>query len=516
MVARNKIDSNDTGLSIAEEVELGKLDPNPANVNWYGLEPNGYDDFGGELTLLARNPINASRQRKKGAITDLDASGGFNQDFTQINTQNVLQGVMFADYREKPTFAIDTVTATGFTTADDITGVIGNMLMYASGFSTPANNGLHVVSAAASGEISAPGLTAEALAPIGAKLILVGFRTAAGDLDVTVTGGAVNLSTTAFDLTRLNLIPGEWFYIGGDLTANQFTTVANNGFKRAVSITAHNIRIDQSVAIGMATEANSAKLVDIFIPARVLKNELEELIKRRSYQLERRLGVPDTASTNRQAEYLIGAVPDQFKLNTEMADKLNADISFVAIDNDQRTQTQGVKAGNRVPLVESDLFNTSTDIVAMRLSVYDSANAAPTALFGYLTSFNLTINNNLSVNKAVAILGGFDITAGMFEVSAEAEAYFSTVEAVQAVRQNANVQMFMAFVKNNGSNMAGFIIDIPLIALGNARLNVEQNEPIKLPLTIDAATAALLNPALDHTLFWSFFDYLPNAARQKG
>ena len=51
--AINKIDSNLTGLSYAEEVCLKQL-PNDADdgfdPTWYGLEPNSYSDFGGEVT----------------------------------------------------------------------------------------------------------------------------------------------------------------------------------------------------------------------------------------------------------------------------------------------------------------------------------------------------------------------------------------------------------------------------------------------------------------------------------
>ncbi len=78
--AVNKLDSNITGLSYAEEVCLRQL-PSIANGDasdpvWRGLEPNSYNDFGGTINTVARAPISASRQRKKGTVVDLSAAGG--------------------------------------------------------------------------------------------------------------------------------------------------------------------------------------------------------------------------------------------------------------------------------------------------------------------------------------------------------------------------------------------------------------------------------------------------------
>ena len=68
MTILQKIDSNVTGLRFAEEVSIGVLaqeEAAPSNTDWTPLEPNTYADFGGQISTVARNPINPSRQRRR-------------------------------------------------------------------------------------------------------------------------------------------------------------------------------------------------------------------------------------------------------------------------------------------------------------------------------------------------------------------------------------------------------------------------------------------------------------------
>lgn len=508
-----KIDSNATGLRFAEEVCYKQLPTLAADGNdpfWKALEPNSYNDFGGQFTNTARNPINPSRQRKKGTITGLEASGGFQQDLTFFNTREIMQGFMFADFREKKTLTPtngDAIAVTGVTAADDTyttdanggTGFSAGMLVIAEGFGIAANNGVKRVTAATGTTIVvAEALTDEAAPPAGATVSRIGLQGAAGDLSIALDGDLVRLVSAALNFTTMGLVPGEWIYIGGDLSIMGFEN--NGGFARIGSIAAGYLVLDK-VDWTPEAEAGGVKTVQVYF-GMVLKNESDPaLIKRRSYQLERTLG-EDADGT--MSEYLVGAVPNELTLNVPQEDKVTIDLSFVAADHQGRSGAVGVKDGTRVGVVEGDAFNTSSDFTRIKIaSVPEDGGAAPIPLFAFMTDLTITVNNNVSGAKAIGVLGSFDANVGTFEVGGSLTGYFASIDAVNAVRNNASITLDAIMVKDNQA----IVWDMPLLTLGNGRLNVEQDQPVTIPLDTAAAESDF-----GHTLLLMFFPWLPNAA----
>lgn len=503
MALANKIDSNNSGLRYAEEASIGTL---PASPTWTPLEPNSYNDFGGEISTTARNPINASRQRRKGVVTDLDSSGGFEHDFTYSGFQDLLQGFVFADFRRKAEFSGSVTAANAdstFSATDIDENVLAGDLLNLSGFTNAANNGLKVVDSVSADSITVTGTLVDETAD--ARLTVVGYEFESGDLEIDVSGDLPKLVSTVKDFTELGLTPGEFIYIGGDAAGTSFSAEENNGWVRVRSVAANEIVLDKTSGTMVADDGSGGEGVQVFA-GRVLKNEADPtLIKRRTYQLERTLGRPDDQSSQMQAEYLPGSVASELSLNFQQADKITASLDFMSIDHELRTASQGLKNGER-PSLDSctDAFNTTSDFSRLRMFTVDPANSNPTPLFAFLTEFTVNINNNISANKAIGTLGAFDMTAGTFEVGGSLTAYFASVDAVSAVRQNSDVTLDFAIVKDH----EGVVVDVPLITLGNGRLDVSQDEPITIPLDQQAARDCYF----DHTICMSFFDYLPSAA----
>jgi hypothetical protein len=194
------------------------------------------------------------------------------------------------------------------------------------------------------------------------------------------------------------------------------------------------------------------------------------------------------------------------------ADKLTFDIGFVGTDVEQVASTlagpTNLKAGTRPALVESEAYNSSSDVTRINMSVFSETDEYVTPLFGFVQEMSLTIDNQLSPNKAVGTFGAFDLTAGSFMVSGTLTAYFDSIAAMSDIRNNSDVSIDAHFVKAN----QGISFDLPLITIGDGRPNVESDAAITLPISFDAATGAKIDPNMDHTMMLMFFDYLPTVA----
>lgn len=525
MAKINKVDSNITGLRYCEETSLGVL-PVAADQVWVPTEPNTYNNFGTTITTVARNPINAGRQRKKGVTTTVDSAGGFNTDVTQTNLQDVLQGFFFADAREKfntlplngAAIPITSVVASShkYEASTGLVMAVGD-LMFASGFTNATNNGLRHATAVDPTFLTVTDTLTNETPTAGAGLSHVGFQFVAGDAVITVSGGNFpTLVTTTKDMTTFGITPGEWIFIGGDTGLLASTHPTNNGFARVRSVTAHLMTFDKTAGVMVDVGGDdSAQTIQIFF-GRVLKNEQGTLIKRRSYTLERQLGYNNDADiTLQQAEYIRGAIANEFTFTVTQAAKVTADVSFQGLNGytlDENTEgvvlLSKVEGATALAITESDAFNTSSDVARINLSPVTDGVSDTTPLFAFVQEITFGIKNNLVANKAVGVVGAFEVTAGLFEVSGKITAYFADVAAVSAVQQNENISLDTHLVKSN----AGITLDLPLLTLGDGRPTVAQDQPITLPLTHDAASGARVNAALNYTMLMVFWDYLPNAA----
>lgn len=418
----------------------------------------------------------------------------------------------------------DTVTIGGkvYTFQTALTNVDGHVLIGADDDASLTNlmhaiNGVGGVAGTDYAAATVANAQVTATHPTGTTLVATAKAAGTVGNSITTTESSANLSwgasalaggTGARGLDSFGIIPGEFVYVGDDAAGNSFATAANNGFARVRAVSASAITLDKTQGT-MVTDAGTGKTLRLYF-GRVLKNESDaSKIIKRGVQIERSMGAPDDALPAQiQAEYLVRALADELKIDMKTADIITMGMTFMANTNELRTGAEGLKPGARPALVDADAFNSTSDVAFTKLAIVTANNAAPTPLFGYFTDLTVDVKNNLKQNKAVSVLGAFDTTPGFFQVAASVTAYFTDVAGIQAVKDNDSVTLETHLVKFN----KGVSIDLPLVVLGKATADVKLNEPVMLPLSSDAATAKIIDPNLDYTMLWVFWDYLPTVA----
>ncbi|WNO48659.1 hypothetical protein [Achromobacter phage nyashin_LB6] len=537
----SKQNSNDSSLHIAEEDCLKQLPGHPDGPNpyglpiWYEMEPNEYSDFGQEVTTAARAPLKANRSNLKGSPTDIDASGGWNTDVTKTNMSRLMQGFMFANMRELPSnvpmnerfrvnFAVGLNSITydelpAGTTPSRILPQPGSILLMA-GNSNPVNNGVFVVQdtdpvtrvatmTAATPTVAEPPNTVATARFVG--LSNVGLNKA---FELSVVGGQLHMEaddqqSLPGSLFWLGVRAGTWVFLGGDQAVHRMG--GNVGYARVALDWNPNddpadmkrVRFDLTTFTPENHSVGENDPVQVYLASSIANGRTPDEIVRRSYTIRRGLGYDENGE---QAEYLIGSVPNEFTLNISGQSLLNADLTFVAVEYDTKDGANSEMPGDIIPARSEAAYNTSSNVYAVKLYVYDNATSKPSALFGYLEEGTITISNGVTPDKAVGVMGAFDTSQGNFTVGGELTAYFTTVAAAAAIRNNADVGLYNIFASDN----AGFVADIPLLTLGGGRINVVKDEAIKIPLTVNGAQAESLE-----TLSFSYFGYLPDIAMPK-
>lgn len=487
--------TNATTLQVAAESSLGTQ----PSSGWRTVEPTTIGKFGPTLTKLTREPISKNRQRRKGALTDLDSSVEFECDVTYDHLKMFVEGLMFATAKGGTILTVTAVTATGYTVASG-GDFAAKTLIRARGFATAANNGLKVVgSGSTSIETKTSGLTAEAVAPTGAIIEVCGVQGATADFTINASG---NLASTAFDWTTAvgALIQvGQFIWIGGDVgSSNVFANTANRGLARITSKSATILGLAKK-ATTFATDTGTGKDIQIFFGQYIRNVAVDHTdYLERTYHFELGYENLGTNPGDDMYEYAEGNFCNEIVFDFQTANKATMKCNFVGLDTDVPTASRATGASTAIPPIATTMFNTSVDFMRLRVTEYDED-----AMTTYVKSMSVTIRNNVTPEKVLATLGGVFINAGLFDVEVNASVLFTSAAVLTAMRNNATATMEVGVRNDDG----GFVLDIPAMTLEGGDKDFAINETIKISMK----TMAFQDPVLGSSASFSTFPYLPAA-----
>ena len=483
--------ANNVSLSMVQESALGV----PGTTGWEKLQPNTITNFGATTTRVARSPISRNRQRKKGTIVDLSSAVEFDADLTIAGLRSPLAGFMFADIvnSDVTNLAVGAVTGARFTldtamVAAQITRFPIGALVWAQGFNTGSNDGLHRITAAAAigVNLQADGLVAQAAAD--GSVSFAGYRRALVAADRWIWNNAAKQATyTAAGLGTilgdLGLEPGMFVNVGSVATTGgaiqNGIRAGEYGLARVRSVAANVIVFDKvATALRVVADMAPAGAVDILFGefARNYPTDAAEYSER-SYQIEAAFPGLDVGGVDAEYEYAKGNYCNTLAINLPLTDKATMSVGFVGTDTEPPTSTRLTGAATAADPIEETAFNTSADIARLRIT--DTDDDGLTTDF---KSISLTIANNVSPEKVVGTVGTKFLATGNFFIDITAQLLFTSGEVTEAIRNNQTVSMDFAVRNTDGM----IVFDIPSMTLGGGGKEYPVNQSVLVNTTAEA------------------------------
>ena len=327
-----------------------------------------------------------------------------------------------------------------------------------------------------------------------ATMELCGYRGATGDLQINSDG---DLISSVLDFTTLGLTVGQGLWIGGSATANKFATAANYGMTRIEAIVANKVTLNKR-SQAFATDAGTGKNIYILF-GRFIRNVAVDHSDwlERTFQFEAAFpNLGDAGATRYQ--YSTGNACDQITMELPLADKATFSVGFVGLQAEDFTGTRKTNAASAREPVGTTAFNTSQDIVRLRVQEVDE-----TGLTTDFKSFRMTITNNVSPEKVLGQVGAKYTNYGSFFVDIAATLLFTDEDVVDAISNNTTIGC--DFVLRNGDG--GLLFDLPSGTLGDGRMDLPVNQSVQLNISLTTFEDDTLGTSLGVTLF----PYLPSS-----
>lgn len=357
----------------------------------------------------------------------------------------------------------DVADTTDVVTCTTGTAFVAGHLARFTGFTAAANNGVFKCT---TGSATVPAFlganfVAEAAPPAAARIKVVGFQGASGDLNATADG----ISSSSLDFTTLGLAVGQWIKIGGTATGSKFVTAALNGWARISAIAANLLSLDNKPS-GWTTETGTGLTVKVWFGDRIA-NGTTML----GQTLERRFMGQQTPTSIIQR----GMVVDQYQLQMQRKQRITGSATFLGMSGEVTNTSLDAS-----PDARSTSRVMAGSVNVARVSDDGAAVAGP----NYSQSFNLTIRNNLRDKGELTQIPLIDIGAGDQVVEGELTTYFGSKTLMEKLLAGGTGQV-ASIIQKDGQAV---VLDLPRITrMGGAASATAKNQDVTLPLRFKAS-----------------------------
>lgn len=487
--------TNRSKLSYVAEVTPGTTPSNPGfqelRVTSNGLR---YDP-----ERKTSSEIRADRQVTDQILTGLMAQGPIGIELSFSAFDDLIQAALQGTWVSAPTI----VNATADTQISDLSTTVvtvasaqngaqfktGHLVLF-TGFTTSANNNIiRRVSSSTVASITFPSssFTAEGTVPVGARIRVVGFMGASGDLVATTTSGNA-LTSTLLDFTTLGLYAGMWVKIGGDAADTFFANIsANNSYARISAITANRLSFDV-VPASWAADNGASKTIQVFFGDFLYNGTTQ-----RSFTFERQ----QQDLTSPVYELFKGMQVGGLSMQLQAGEIITG--SFNTIGMGATVSTSRVSGATDTSAPAYSVLNAASNVG--RLAEGGSVVSGPS----YMTELGFELNNNLAGQRAIGSLPNIGIRNGELALGGTMKAYFGDSTLLGKVIDDTETSI-MFRTGQTDENRISYVWDIPRVKLtGTSDISGKNADRM-----FDGRYDAMRHETLGYTVSVSRHYYLPS------
>jgi hypothetical protein len=261
-----------------------------------------------------------------------------------------------------------------------------------------------------------------------------------------------NDSATGF--STANILPGHWIKIAG------FTTAANNGIARVVSVTTGKIVV---TGLTLVTEAAGASV-------KVHGKSVRNGTTRKSFTIEKEFSdVTTTFAVHK------GLVVDTMNINAAVGSIVTGSFGFKGLTTTYGGTTAGT--GTEITATTSEVFSPVSSIG----TIFENG----TAMTGTIVkSINLTTTNNTRNNQGLGSLYPSSVNMGTIGITGTVEVYFNSVTLINKFINATATSLSYDFDDSTGNRV---VVDLPNVKFNTAPLSgISKNSDVMVSLGFTA------------------------------
>lgn len=477
-------DSNRLRLAVVRESTLG-VTPNTPRMRTARITGESLQY---QPTFVNSNELRDDRMNADPIKVNETNQGGINVELSypvdNSPLSEFIRSLMFSTWLNTPQRdndgTADSVITAMTGTTDVVTCTTGDAFVAGqiaqfSGFTASANNGVFkcTTGSATVPEFLGAGFVTEAAPAAAARIKVVGFQGASGDITALADG----IGSTSLDFTTLGLRPGQWIKVGGTADVSSFAFLVSAGASARANawarisgaITATKIPLD-NLPSGWTTDSGSSKTIKVFYG-----DQIKNGVARTSLSIERGF-LGQTVPT-----YIVqaGMVAGQSEFNYTTEQLVTGNFTMNGLTGSQSTTTLDASPDDATsnPIM-------SSNVNVGRIAESGVAVSAP----NFVRSATITQNNNLRIITAVGNVGGVDIGVGECSVTGTLETYFGSNALLTKLLAGTVGNINLRTAKSGQA-----VIDaIPRATFtGGSPSAGGKNQDVMLPLTFQASKDSL-------------------------